>query len=269
MLKQRVLTTVVGIPIVVATIWFGKPWFTILVAFAGLLGIYEFYCMVFPHRISFLQVFGAIWTLLLIINPHFGSPLLTQALLALAVIVPLVSFLFRKQKEGSFISWAWTIAGILYIGWLLSHLVGMRYIDQNRDWIGRDWVFLTLFANFACDTTAYFIGMAFGKHQMAPSISPKKTWEGAIGGFLAAIVASLVLYPFLKLSAGYVPVAIAGMLVGIFGQLGDLTESLLKRNMGVKDAGKLLPGHGGILDRLDSIAFVSAVIYYYLIWGIR
>jgi phosphatidate cytidylyltransferase len=263
-LKQRVITAVVSIPIVVAAIWFGTPWFTILIVICGVLGSLEFYGMVFPKRVSYPVIFGTVWSVLFIINPHFNSPLITQSLFASAVIVPLASTLFQKQKEGAFIGWAWTISGILYIGWLLSHLVSMRYLDN-----GRDWIFLALFANLACDTTAFFVGRAMGKTKLAPSISPKKTWEGAIGGFLAAIAGSFILSPFLNLPIGYGGVAIVGVLVGIFGQLGDLVESVLKRNAGVKDAGKLLPGHGGMMDRLDSIAFIGAVIYYYVVWGIR
>jgi len=262
MLKQRILTSVIGIPIVAATVWFGKPWFTMMIAAVGLLGAYEFYRMALPRRISFLPVFGTIWILLLIISPQYRSPLWTQAVLASAVIVPLVYNLFHKQKEGAVAGWAWTISGILYIGWLLSHLVSMRYLEN-----GRDWVFLALFANFACDTAAFFTGRAIGKHYIAPGISPKKTWEGAVAGFITAIAVSLIL-GHLLLPISYLQSAIAGALIGVFGQLGDMAESLLKRNMGIKDAGHLLPGHGGMLDRLDSIVFVGAVIYYYLVWAI-
>jgi phosphatidate cytidylyltransferase len=174
--------------------------------------------------------------------------------------------LLRQQKEQAFIGWAWTIAGIVYVGWLLSYLVALRGLDD-----GRNWVFFTLFATFGSDTAAFFVGRALGSHHLARQISPGKTWEGAIGGILGAAIISLVftLPTPLSLPLSYGHAVLLGLLVSIFGQLGDLVESLLKRNMGVKDSGKLVPGHGGVLDRIDSIVFAGVVVYYYVIWAVR
>jgi len=133
---------------------------------------------------------------------------------------------------------------------------------------GRDWVLLALFATFAVDTTAYFIGRAWGRHKMAPTISPGKTWEGAVGGLVGAIVAVIALALLLDIDISYSEMVILGFLIAVFAQLGDLAESKLKRSMGVKEAGNLIPGHGGILDRLDSIVFTGVVVYYCLRWFI-
>jgi phosphatidate cytidylyltransferase len=181
------------------------------------------------------------------------------------VVLSLIGLLSRRQKEGAFTSWAWTIAGILYVGWLLSHLVALRGLDA-----GRNWVFFALFTTWASDTTAFFIGRKLGRHKLAPNISPGKTWEGATGGILGAIIVSILFFtatPF-HLPLTYWQAIPLSILVSIFGQVGDLVESLLKRNMGVKDSGKLMPGHGGILDRMDSIIFAGIVVYYYVIWAI-
>ena len=133
---------------------------------------------------------------------------------------------------------------------------------------------LTTFAN---DTGAFFVGRARGRHKLAPRISPSKTWEGAAGGLICAILAAVVIAVILKLISvrlgapfvfRYWQIMLLGFLVGIFAQLGDLVESLLKRNMGVKESGNLLPGHGGILDRFDSLIFVGAVVYYCVIWAV-
>jgi phosphatidate cytidylyltransferase len=186
-------------------------------------------------------------------------------LLTSAVVLPLIGLLSRRQKEGAFTTWAWTIAGILYVGWLLSHLVALRGLDS-----GRNWVFFALFITWASDTTAFFIGRRFGRHKLAPNISPGKTWEGTIGGIVGAIIMSILFFtstPF-HLPLVYWQAIVLSILVSIFGQVGDLVESLLKRNMGVKDSGRLLPGHGGILDRLDSIIFAGIVVYYYVVWAI-
>ena len=178
-------------------------------------------------------------------------------------MLPLIWLLLRPQKEEAFTRWAWTIAGILYVGWLLSYLVALRGLDA-----GRDWVFFALFTTFASDTTAFFTGRAWGRHRLAPNVSPGKTWEGAIAGVFGAIVVSLVLVMLLSLPLNYWQAVLLGLVVSIFGQLGDLVESLFKRNMGVKESGKSMPGHGGFLDRMDSVAFAGVVVYYYVIWAI-
>jgi phosphatidate cytidylyltransferase len=273
MLKKRVLTGLWGIPLLIAAVWFDQPlpWFTVLVAIWGLLAVFEFYKMGAGAKVPPLTYFGLVWTLLFIlsrdskllsiIDPHFDLNLLTPLLLTSAVVLSLIWLLARPQKEGAFTGWAWTMAGIVYVGWLLSHLVALRGLDD-----GRNWVFLALFATFASDTAAFFAGRALGRHKLAPRISPGKTWEGTIAGFLGAIIVSLLFTMLLPIS--YWQAVLLGFLVSLFGQLGDLAESLLKRNIGVKDSGRLLPGHGGALDRIDSVVFAGVVVYYYVIWAI-
>ena len=267
-LKKRVITAIWGIPLLIAAVWFDKPlpWFTILLAIWGVLAVFEFYRMVAASKIAPLTYFGLVWSLLFILSPHFNNDFITSpTLLTSAVVLSLIWLILRRQKEGAFIGWAWTIAGILYVGWLLSYFVALRGLDD-----GRNWVFFALFATFGSDTAAFFIGRALGRHHLVPSISPGKTWEGAIGGIFGAIMISLLftLPTPLGLPLSYWQAILLGLLVSIFGQLGDLVESLLKRNMGVKDSGKLLPGHGGFLDRIDSIVFAGIVIYYYVIWAV-
>jgi phosphatidate cytidylyltransferase len=264
MLKQRVITGLWGIPLLILAVWFAQPlpWFTVLVAIWGLLAAYEFYKIV-GAKAPPLIWFGLIWTALFITVPHCTYTHATTVLLTSAVVLSLIWLLLRPKKENAFLGWAWTIAGILYIGWLLSHLVALRGLDD-----GRNWVFLALLANFGSDTAAYFAGRALGRHKLAPSISPGKTWEGTIAGFLGAIIISLLftIPSPLSLPLVYWQAIVLGLLISVFGQLGDLVESLLKRNMGVKDSGRLLPGHGGALDRIDSVVFAGVVVYYYVIW---
>ena len=178
------------------------------------------------------------------------------------MVLSLVWLLVRQRREGAFISWAWTLGGILYVGWLLSYFVGLRGLED-----GRNWVFLAILVTFGSDTAAYFVGKALGRHKLAPRISPGKTWEGTIAGFAGAIVISLLftLSTPLQLPIGYGQAVLLGFLISLFGQLGDLAESLLKRNTGVKDSGSLLAGHGGFLDRIDSIVFAGVVVYYYVL----
>src|SRR3990172_7314432 len=236
MLKQRVITSLWGIPILSLAIWFDSPlpWFALLITGWGVLAVLEFYRAVAQSRVPPLTYFGLVLTALFILSrdslpPSVQSLLDIRQLLTSMVVLPLIWLLLRKQKEGAIAGWVWTVAGILYIGWLLGYLVALRGHDG-----GRNWVYLTLFATFASDTAAFFTGRAMGKHKLAPDISPGKTREGAVAGGVGAILASLFFLlptPFeLPLNPGQ---AIAlGLLVSIFGQLGDLTESLFKRNMG-------------------------------------
>ncbi len=160
------------------------------------------------------------------------------------------------------------------MGWLLSYLVALRGLDSAQTPLldeGRNWVFYALTITCISDSAAFFTGRAMGRHPLAPRISPGKTWEGTIGGLVGAAIISLffILPTPLHLDFTWWAAILLGLVVSVFGQLGDLVESLLKRNMGVKDASHLLPGHGGILDRIDSIVFASIVVYYYVIWTIR
>ena len=277
MLKQRVITALLGIPLLIAIVWFGEPWFTILVAIWGILAAFEFYRLVAASRVSPLTYFGLVWTLLFILGrnpdllsilePCFDPSLLMPLLLTSAVVLSLFWLLRRRQKEGAFAGWAWTIAGVLYIGWLLGYLVSLRGMED-----GRNWIFLALFTTFGSDSAAFFTGRALGRHPLAPQISPGKTWEGAVAGVFGAILVSLffalptplTLSPYLN----WWQAVLLGLLVSVFGQLGDLVESLFKRNMGAKDSGTLIPGHGGFLDRMDSIVFAGIVVYYYVVWAV-
>jgi phosphatidate cytidylyltransferase len=267
MLKKRLITALWGIPLLVIAVWFDKPLscFTVLAAVLGLLAALEFYRLVGVSKVLPLTAFGLLFTLLFIIYPRITYNLnvpLVSLLLTAAVVLSLVLLVFLPKREGLFHHWAWTIAGILYVGWLLSYLVSLR-LDA-----GRDWLYLVLFATFGSDTAAYFIGKAIGRHKLAPQISPGKTWEGTIAGVFGAVIVSLffTLNIPLQLPLDYWQAILLGVLVSIFGQLGDLAESLLKRNFGVKDSGNLMPGHGGLLDRMDSVLFAGVVVYLWYIY---
>jgi phosphatidate cytidylyltransferase len=274
MLKNRIITTIWALPIICALIWFGEPFFTIAVAVIGLLGAMEFFRLTKGVKAEALAVFGTIWTILLIIvrnatvegwvTPRYDPQLLVPLVLTAGMICSLFLLLARKQKQGAFTDWSWTLAEILYVGWFLGYFIALRGLDN-----GRNWVFLAVFVSFGCDSTAYFVGSAFGKHKLAPSISPNKSWEGAIGGAVGAVAVSLLFLINTPLSLnGYVnwwQLVIIGLAISIFGQLGDLTESLFKRNTGAKDSGSIFPGHGGMLDRIDSLVFAAIMVYYIVV----
>jgi phosphatidate cytidylyltransferase len=264
MLKQRTLTAVCLLPVLIAAVWFDEPlpWLTVFVAVYGGLAALEFYKIVSTSGSGIVPftAFGVIWTIIFIFSPHLDYDYLVPVLLTIAIIIPPIWMLLRRNKENSFLSWIWTLTGILYIGWLLSHYVALRELD-----FGREWVLYALFVTFASDTFAYFIGKTWGKHQLSPTISPKKTQEGALGGVLGSIIISLMMVWLFKLPINYGYAILLGIAVSVFGQIGDLFESLFKRNMGIKDSGHTLPGHGGFLDRMDSIVFTGVIVYYYVV----
>ncbi len=274
-MKLRVITAVVGIPVLLAFVYFDfeadTEWFSqvplliVAVGAAAALGAWEFYRLGTHAEAQPLTLFGVIWAVLFVVAALFQVDWATASLLASAAVLPLV-WLIIFRRDTWLQSWGWTVTGILYMGWMLGHYVMLRQLDH-----GRELVILALFTTFACDTSAYFVGRAWGKHHMTPTISPHKTWEGAAGGFAGAVAAALALHFLLNLGGWSLPlsrleVVGVGCLIGVMAQVGDLLESLLKRRAGVKDSGNLLPGHGGVLDRIDSLVFTGVIVYYFVLW---
>jgi phosphatidate cytidylyltransferase len=270
--RKRTLTTVIGVPVVAAMVWFDTPipWFALLAVGWGLGGILEFYGIVKRVRgLSPLTWFGALWTVLFIISsfinqiPHPANIQPVAILVTTAVIIPLLILLVRRGKENAFTNFAWTLAGIFYLGWLFGHMVALRNFED-----GRGWLFMAILCTFASDIFAYLFGKFLGKHKMAPYISPNKTWEGAVGGLVGSVVISLLVVYLFQLPLNYGMAVILGVLISIMGQLGDLVKSLFKRNMAVKDSGNVLPGHGGFLDRMDSMIFAGVTVYYFVVFAV-
>ncbi len=261
---KRAGTSALLLVMVIFVLWTNGsfPWFAIGGAVAVILGLYEFYRMVSTSGKGKPVVWlGIILALLFVFQPltkwaNDGGILLTAS-----VILPLLWVMLRGNREGACSSWAFTLAGILYLGWIASRYVSLIELSH-----GRDWVILALFSTFACDTSAYFVGRAFGRHKMAPAISPAKTWEGAAGGVAGTLIVGLGIVRIFELPLDSLQAVLLCIGISIFAQTGDLVESLFKRNMGTKDSGNVLPGHGGVLDRIDSVVFTGLVVYYYVIW---
>ena len=263
MLKKRVITALWGVPLVVVAIWFDEPlpWFTVLVAICGLLAIYEFYKITGVSRITALTLFGLIWTLLFIIEPHWDYDKTIPILLASAIVISLILRVPAGREKFSLLDWLWSVAGIIYIGLLLGLLVALRISG------GREWLYLVVICTFGSDTFSYFIGRAIGRHKLAPRISPGKTWEGAVGGLAGSVIVALLftLSSPVQVPISYGQAILLGLLISVSGQIGDLAESKLKRYKGIKESGNFMPGHGGILDRLDSILLAGLAVYLYYV----
>jgi phosphatidate cytidylyltransferase len=165
----------------------------------------------------------------------------------------------RGDPNQGLINAAVNLFGIIYIGFMFAFFLLLRFIPGGD---GFFYMLTTAFITFANDTAAYFIGVKFGRHKLSPKISPKKSVEGSLGGLLGGLIAAVVLGLFFGKSLWFM--LILGVLIVIAGQFGDLIESVIKRNAGVKDSGMFLPGHGGVLDRLDSLLLSAPVVYYFV-----
>jgi len=262
MLLQRFISASIALPILVLMIWFGTGTTMALIAAASVIGIREFHRLAVragPTPVLFLATIGGV---LFVVDAGTDFNF-TMALITGLVLAPLFLLLVLGPRERFLSDWAWTLAGVFYVAWTLSHAV---HISRHAD--GREWLLTAALLTFAVDTGAYFVGRLIGRNHMAPSISPGKTWEGAIAGLAVGIGASLAVTAGFGLPIGAWKAVVLGLLIGIFGQAGDLAESMIKRAAGVKDAGGLIPGHGGILDRLDSLIPSVVVLYYFLTYGL-
>jgi phosphatidate cytidylyltransferase len=260
MVLKRIITGVALGIFAAVIIWLGDPWFTAAVCIAAALGTFEFYRIVRHEQVQPLVYPGIFFTILFVLQVHSPFPLTCELLFVLIILLPLLWMLFKQEKDNAFINVGWTIMGVLYIGWLMSFYVNIRSL-QN----GMGWAFLVLGCTALCDVFAYAVGSRLGKHALLSSVSPGKTVEGAVGGMAASIIFAVVIGLLVNLPLNYWQLAIAGVIIGSFAQIGDLVESLLKRNMKAKDAGNILPGHGGILDRIDSHLLVAPVAYFLIL----
>ncbi|MEE8385116.1 MAG: phosphatidate cytidylyltransferase [Dehalococcoidia bacterium] len=269
MLLQRVAVSIVGLPIIIGLTLLGGPLFTIAAGLVLVIAALEFYPATDPaaaagetrslRRQRLPGLIGVAGVALLIAAADNGFDWWTRAL-TLLVILPFLPLILRGEATTGLRDWLWVLGGLIYVGFLGSHLIFLRDAPD-----GRDWVLLALLATFATDTSSYFVGRLIGRTKISPAISPGKTLEGSLGGFAAGAGAVLVLNWALDTGAGAEIIALA-LLLPLTAQMGDLAESLIKRGAGLKDASRVIPGHGGFLDRIDSLLFTMPPVYYYLTW---
>jgi phosphatidate cytidylyltransferase len=259
----RILTGAVLIPLLLAAVWFlPHPYFRGLLAFAAALGVHEFYRMVRNDDTQPVAALGVILGAVLVLGDFYGtrigSGLASYA--AFCVMSVLAARLFsRRPVEGALVDVALTLTGIFYVALLFGFQAAI-----HAGYLGRHWLLFLYFVIWASDTGAYYVGTAVGKHRLYEKVSPKKSIEGLIGGTAASMLAALLCSFWLLPRLGAVEALFLGAFLAFVGTVGDLAESLLKRSAGVKDSGAIIPGHGGILDRLDSLMFAAPALYYYL-----
>lgn len=265
----RVLSAIVFLPILFSALWLGSPIWFVAIASAGiLLGLYEYYALTKQGG----QIQGMIAAVAILAAFYFEKHELILAIIAALVIVELIVQLFANADKDEFdhvLSVAAVRAfGVLYVAVLGGYIVALAVIENPIPKLPAKLLTLFFIVVFAGDTGAYYTGRNFGRHKLAPRVSPGKTIEGLVGGLAGNVIATLIahftFFPELKVWQA-IPLAIV---MGLLGVVGDLCESMLKRGAKAKDAGHLIPGHGGLLDRLDSMLFNAPLLYYfYVIWG--
>jgi phosphatidate cytidylyltransferase len=289
-LAQRFLVAVVAIPLLLVVFYYHRPEPTWLVIFgASLIAMHEAFAMLLPagDRRAALVLGGVATAAFYWLDPavlarYTGLPAALvgaagagQAVpLVLAVVAPGLYFLFRFRDLPTVAGrYAATVTGIVYAGYLLTYLAKLKLIErfhpgEGGDAVlgeGGDAVLIVLIVAWVADTGGYFAGRFLGKARLYEAVSPKKTWAGAWGGLAGSLAGAVALKLISAHWLSWLDVVLIAVPGGILGQLGDLTESLLKRSVGVKDSGALLPGHGGLLDRIDAVLFIAPYVYAYLV----
>jgi phosphatidate cytidylyltransferase len=255
---SRVLVTVVAVPVVLYLVYLGGWWLFGLAVVAALIALHELYAMARSLRPLVLAGYaGALATLL---GAQLGGAEWMAGGFMLTLLVSFLLYGIAETRQPATVTTSATVLGVAWIGLGLAHLLLLRDVPEH----GRLAIFTVLLAVFADDTAAYLVGRVIGRHKMAPALSPGKTWEGFVAGTVAAIaVAFFALY-----DQGFLSIAESvafGAAVALAGAAGDLFESALKRDLQVKDSGRLLGGHGGMLDRTDSLLFAGVAAFYVVI----
>lgn len=266
-LLQRLLTAVVLIPILVASLFFDPTWYSITAC--SVLAIFfaadEFLRMAVgvgehDRALGLRATYGLAGVAVVLTNAVFGTQVAMAPVTFAAAMAIAVAVLARKRhlpEAGR--TMAYAFAGLLYVP-----VFACVWPLLKKDF-GPQWLFLALALAFLSDTLAYFAGRAFGKHKLYEAVSPKKTIEGSIGGLVGGVAAMVGMGHYWLAPELPIPDAIVlGLIGSALGQIGDLVESMVKRTFGVKDSGNILPGHGGMLDRVDGLLFVAPLVYYYV-----
>jgi phosphatidate cytidylyltransferase len=258
----RVVTTLIGIPLLIFIVQFAPDYVAIALIFISmLLALHEYFSLVHVQQRAF-QLTGYLLATGVVACFYFVALFSVFWLPAVSLVVLIVALFSPGELKQRSEAAAFTLFGVWYVGGLMGYLVGVRRVGYGGE-MGADLLMLLLVIIWANDIFAYLIGRKFGRHKLAPVISPKKTIEGAIGGLVFGVLAAVASRWIFIPQISVVHLVLMGLLIGAIGQIGDLCESIVKRAANVKDSGGILPGHGGMLDRVDSLLFGAPAMYYY------
>jgi phosphatidate cytidylyltransferase len=266
-LRTRALTAAILLPIVIGLNYLGGLPFLALVALLLSVAKVEFCRLAVKggYRPTLVFGLGLVWLFLL--DAQFPSQGLLRPGLALLLLISL-AWQLRRRQGLPVADWALTVTGGLYLGVCGASMIGLRGID-DKGW----WLLLALCTIMCADSGAYFVGRAWGRRKLAPSLSPAKTWEGywagIIAGSLGALLITLLQGAFTIDSFSITHSLVLGLLISTLAPVGDLAISMIKRQVGAKDSGKIIPGHGGALDRLDSVLWAAVIGHLYVLWFVK
>ena len=261
-MKTRIISAFTCVPLLVVALLQPFAWvWGIIVLAVSVMGLYEFYKATDLLKSKPLCIMGYISAVYFTLGHFFVYPLGLPFVLWFAGILFILMLIFNQKITANMIGL--TLLSSAYIPYLLSYIIGIRQMNG-----GEFYIWLIVICAFLTETFAYFTGVAIGKHKLCPNLSPKKTIEGAVGGTvgcgLFCMLYGLIMTRCFNQDINFLSLFVLGLLGAVAAQLGDLTASAIKRQYGIKDYGNLIPGHGGILDRLDSIIFVAPVVYTYI-----
>ncbi len=260
---KRIWTGVLTLPPLVLLIAFGPfPLFSLLVLVATFFGLREFYNLALPHSQWIERGMGMVLGLFLSVLVSCGEMRWVPLFFVFSLLALSVLYMVTSRNLSSTISGiGMSLFGILYVGFLLSYIF---LIWKGVD--GKEWVLFLIATVWAGDISAYLGGTAFGRHKLYPKISPNKTFEGLGGAMAGSVIMALAFSVLVLPGLGRGVSIFLGIALAVFGQIGDFIESMLKRSAQVKDSGSLIPGHGGMLDRLDSLLFTAPFLHYSLLY---
>ena len=264
-LTTRIIVGIIGIPLLIVLSLVGKIPFLILVLAIGLVSYFEFTRMLQNKHSHTNKFIGYLSVAVIIVNEY--KPIIDYHLLLLLIIALLLLFELFRNNGSAVSNIGSTLLGIFYIGFFSAAIINLRefYSDSAFTYPQGGYLIIAILASiWICDSAAYFIGSAYGRHKLFPRVSPNKSWEGAAAGFIFAVAGMIAAREFILDFFELQDVIVIGIIVGVFGQIGDLIESLIKRDSNVKDSSSIIPGHGGILDRFDSLLYTAPVVYLYL-----
>lgn len=261
----RIIVAIIAIPILLFIAVYGKIPFLLLGILIALASFHEFGKMAEAkgNYVNYLLGFPAVF--LIVFNVY--SPFIIWEHLFISIFILILLYELFRNRGSAINNLGSSLLGILYTGLFSGAIVALREFYSGKELIydnGGYIIISVMITIWVCDSAAYFLGTAFGKHKLYPRVSPNKSWEGAAAGFIFAIISAVALKTFLLDFLSWQSVIAMGVIVGIFGQIGDLAESLIKRDSGVKDSSSIIPGHGGMFDRFDSLLFTAPILYIYL-----
>ncbi|MEC1520859.1 phosphatidate cytidylyltransferase [Neobacillus niacini] len=262
-MKQRIITGVVAAALFLPIVFYGGLPFVLLTYFLATVGLFELLKM---KKLSIFSVHGLLTVLFLwvILYPEQYSDIVdsfyyTKTELGIAFILLLLAYTVITKNRFTFEDVGFSILSAIYVG------IGFYFFIETRD-AGLVYIFYSLFMIWATDSGAYFVGKATGRTKLWPEISPNKTVEGSLGGVVCALIVAVLFSLLTDINANLLSLLVITAVLSIFGQIGDLVQSAFKRHFGVKDSGNILPGHGGILDRFDSLLFVLPLLHFFHLW---